>query len=452
MSMQHKLNPIQQKPQPSASANRWLTHYLESRVFLRLPAKNLQSLITQLEEVQVQANTTLITPNSPADYYYIIKQGTLDMFHDQQHVTTLSEGEGFGEEVLSNNPRYSLKVSAATDCTLMRLSRENFDQLLVSPVLQTVSAQDGITNKNLIDTNPSNLHESHQSQHIPFHKLRTQLSSLNKKTDYIVTHQDAGLRKASAFTLSQLGYSVSVMDGEISAPSTATTLDENFTNEEIDPSLFAELEELDAQIKSLGSFDQEQLPPSSNEVGQKNNQIACVESDEEQLWTPIPTAANMPSDNLRVLKTQEEATPLLRNSPKTHNTTTSSVETESWLEDNYVWEKILGFDGTDNVDELLQQEHQKTTDSLEQQTSKHKANPFLLTPSSNTQSKQDLHTSSTTAQTIKEQVEKHRPKTKKSHNKGFYAVAVILAISLIAWPKSPPCGFTGRFSFNNYQR
>ena len=419
--MQYHNNAARQDSPISSAPNRWLTQFLESRVFLRLPAKNLQALITQFEEVHVQAGRTVVTPNTQADYYYIIKHGMLDMYDTNDHIAMLCEGEGFGEEVLSDNRQYALKVIATTDCVLVRLTREDFDQLLVTPILQTLSSSDYTSNKNLIDTNPDNLHENLGAQHIPFPCLRTKITTLNKKSDYLITHQDAGLRKASAFTLSQLGYSVTVIEGTLNNIANSTNVTElNPTvNEELDPNLLAELEALDAQIKSLEDLEtnigekrpQQEKPP-------RNTSIECIESDEEQLWTPIPLSTQMNSDQLRVLKTQEEATPLVRNNPKNQNAS-SSIETDSWLADNYVWEKVLGFDGTDEVDELLQEEHKKTTESLAQ-ANLNDTFPLNLTP----------------VDTPKEskQVNIHKRTASKRHSKALYIITSVLALSLIAWP------------------
>ena len=75
----------------------WLTRFLEARIFLRLPAKNLQELISQLEEIYIPKGSNIIAPNLSADFFYILKEGQVDINWNHQSFTTINEGSGFGE-------------------------------------------------------------------------------------------------------------------------------------------------------------------------------------------------------------------------------------------------------------------------------------------------------------------------------------------------------------------
>lgn len=434
MSMQSNLQATQQN-QASSKSNQWLTCFLESRVFLRLPAKNLQTLIASLEEINVKAGDTVISPQTATTHYYIIKDGSLDMLADDEFIATLSEGNSFGEEILTNDGHYHMTVIANTNCLLMRLDKQAFEEILVHPILQTASADAASsTNSKLIDTNSHPLHEHTQMLHIPFHKLRIESASLDKKTDYLITHINTGLGKASAFVLSQLGFSTTMLIGELPKKNNVTPLPVNDADE-LDPSLLAELDALDAQIKSLESITEIDItaPAAETTSAPKNTSIVCLENvDDTQLWTPMPVDDNMTVERLNIVRTKEESAPLLRTPEKTDKTPESSLETENWLADNYVWEKVLGFDNSDEVDELLKEEHQKTSQANTTVRTKIAEDVTIAdTPYTNPVPNVTPATNTILAQ--------HQArKQSKPSNAKLYMIAAVITVGLISWPFIAP--------------
>jgi CRP-like cAMP-binding protein len=57
----------------------WMTTMLQSPVFQRLPASNLQKVMMQMEEVAFEAGDVVVKQGDEADFYYIIKSGDCEL-------------------------------------------------------------------------------------------------------------------------------------------------------------------------------------------------------------------------------------------------------------------------------------------------------------------------------------------------------------------------------------
>ncbi len=335
--------------QAPSNASRWLTHYLAAKVFLKLPAKNLQVLISQLHEIKVAADELITSAGDRADFYYIIKEGAVNLDFQQQKISTLREGEGFGEDLLSKNARYLFDARALTDSTVMQLSRESFIDLLLSPTTHIEKKQIPLTEGIILDTNPQPGSTS-QTQHTPYPQLRTLISTLNPQTHYLITHHDEGLCKAAAFILNQHGYHATAIEEPITKAPSAIQMDD----EDLGADIASELADIENQLKSLETLitpaEEKKTPPP------RNPHIQCIERDDEQLWTPVivPTASSSKPTTPSPIKTGEQS-----NTTENDDTLIQKEDaqhTSNWLSDEYVWEKILGFDPTNDVDALIEEE------------------------------------------------------------------------------------------------
>ncbi len=204
----------------------WLKRFLRASVFLKLPPKNLQSFIDQLEEIPFVTEQPIIERGPETNYYYIIKRGrcrithNLDKHSEPQQATNLGPGEGFGEdaEALSGG----VSVTALEDGSLMRLDRKHFKALLVGPLSQPVSYQGALTllksGARFLDIRPAPKNKQNglkNSKHIPFPRLRARLSELDASRDYIVYCDDGDISPAAAFLLNQQGFKAHTLSGGV---------------------------------------------------------------------------------------------------------------------------------------------------------------------------------------------------------------------------------------------
>ena len=93
-----------------------------------LPLPAIEQLARALEPIDVPAGQVLFRQGDPADRYYVIEQGTVDVVGDGRLVTKLGPGDGFGEIALLRRVPRTAMVRAATDLQLQTLTSDRFLQ------------------------------------------------------------------------------------------------------------------------------------------------------------------------------------------------------------------------------------------------------------------------------------------------------------------------------------
>ena len=211
---------------PDAAQSEWMMHMLQSRPFLKLPAANIQTLFSRMEEISVSAGELIVRMGAPGDFYYLIKSGLYKVWQPvgsgENILAELGPYQSFGEEALISDAPRNANVTAAADGELMRLSKQDFTELLEEPLLDWIDAQTATTLTSQgavrIDVRLETEFENSGlpgSINIPLHRIRSQAESLDKAARYIL-YCDTGQRSsAAAFLLDQLGFDVKVLKGGI---------------------------------------------------------------------------------------------------------------------------------------------------------------------------------------------------------------------------------------------
>jgi MFS family permease len=91
-----------------------------------LPLPAIEHLARGLEPLQVPAGEVVFRQGDPADRFYVIEAGTVDVVGDGHLVTTLGPGDGFGEIALLRRVPRTATVRAATDLELQALTCDRF--------------------------------------------------------------------------------------------------------------------------------------------------------------------------------------------------------------------------------------------------------------------------------------------------------------------------------------
>lgn len=203
----------------------WMTKILQSNVFMQIPPANIQKMFMQMEQLPVQPGETIMRQGDPGDYYYIIQRGSCEVSRAapdgrQIKLAVLQQGDGFGEEALISDTVRNATITMVTEGSLMRLSKEDFDELLRQPVLNNVTyeqaqkmMEDGAT---LVDVRLENEFEGGNitgSVNIPLYLLRIRLAKMDPSAKYIVYCDSGGRSSAAAYILSEKGINVSVLSG-----------------------------------------------------------------------------------------------------------------------------------------------------------------------------------------------------------------------------------------------
>ena len=199
---------------------------LKNGVFNKIPPTNIETLFKRLTSIDVEAGQTIITQGQEGDYYYLIHKGTAvvsritDMSQPAVDLAEISEGETFGEEALASNTKRNATVKMKTDGQLLRLKKEDFVELLKTPVVNTVTmdeAKDKVANGAVwMDVRfESEFRYNHLDGaiNVPMHELREKIDWLDQDKEYIVYCQTGRRSSAAAFILAQRGVKAEVLHG-----------------------------------------------------------------------------------------------------------------------------------------------------------------------------------------------------------------------------------------------
>jgi hypothetical protein len=110
-------------------------------VFASLPPANIQSLLGKFNRLPVKRGDTIIKQGDPGDFYYLIESGrckvTRKVAGSSIELAELKEGNAFGEEALVADTARNATVVMKTDGVLLRLSKDDFNELLRAPLAAT---------------------------------------------------------------------------------------------------------------------------------------------------------------------------------------------------------------------------------------------------------------------------------------------------------------------------
>ncbi len=195
----------------------WMTRILQSKAFLQVPPGNIQSMFMRIQEVPAKAGDVIIKQGDDGDFYYIIQSGQCKVTRTSKTgseltLATLKDGDAFGEEALLSDAKRNANIIMATDGTLMRLSKEDFNELLKEPMLTWVTREEGdelVKNGAVwLDVRLDSEHKNNGlegSINIPLFMLRLKVATLSEDKKYIL-YCDTGRRSsAGAFLLSERG-------------------------------------------------------------------------------------------------------------------------------------------------------------------------------------------------------------------------------------------------------
>ena len=205
----------------------WMTRMLQSELFSRVPAANIQRIFTRLEALEVKAGDLIIEQDAPGDYYYIIQHGRCEVTRSTSSgknpikLAELGPGDSFGEEALVSDSNRNASVRMLTDGEIMRLEKDDFVELIKTPLLSAVDLNEA-----------ERMHRDEQAQWVdvrfpdefataslegsinqPLNTLRMHAERLSKEKTYLV-FCDTGTRSSvAAFLLSERGFDVHCVDG-----------------------------------------------------------------------------------------------------------------------------------------------------------------------------------------------------------------------------------------------
>ncbi len=199
---------------------------LKNGIFSKVPPANIETLLKRLTSINVEAGQTIVTQGQEGDYYYLIHQGTAvvsriyDMSQPPVELAEISVGEAFGEEALASDTKRNATVTMKTDGELLRLKKEDFVELLKTPVVNTVKMEEakkrvaeGALWMDVRFESEFRYHHIEGAVSAPIHELREKIDWLDQDKEYVVYCQTGRRSSAAAFILAQYGFKALVLEG-----------------------------------------------------------------------------------------------------------------------------------------------------------------------------------------------------------------------------------------------
>lgn len=208
----------------------WMIRFLQSSAFSKLPAESIQTILARLQPLEVAAGSVVVRQGDDDPYYYIISAGQCRVTRRPApglpdiRLAELSAGDGFGEEALITRATRNATVTMLEDGTVMRLGKDDFQRLLVAPLVRTVSAKAAKAllagDAALLDVrSPDEFARGKLDSaiNLPLSTLRLKLKGLPPVRDYVVCCEDGHRSTAAVFLMRQQGLRAHVLEGGIGA-------------------------------------------------------------------------------------------------------------------------------------------------------------------------------------------------------------------------------------------
>lgn len=281
----------------------WMIRFLQSPAFSRLPTEKLQAVLARMESRELTAGSAVVTQGASDPYYYIVKSGkclvTRHPAPDAPEIrlAELGVGDGFGEEALLTGSRRNATVTMAEDGIVMRLAKQDFEELLATPLVRTITADDA---RALLDQGAGLIDVRTQSEftkdalpnatNLPLPTLRLKLGQLLSTREYIVYCGDGRQSVAAAFLMGQQGLKVRVLQDGRAALSTP----------EPERSAVAPPAAPTASTPAAGA---EPVTPLQQRAAAGAERARRAEAMARQLWAEAEAARHKAEENAQRLKT-----------------------------------------------------------------------------------------------------------------------------------------------------
>ena len=204
----------------------WMTAFLHSKAFQKIPPANIQSIFMRLQQVNFKAGDIVIKQGDEGDYFYVISRGRCmvtretPLKYEGINLAELVVGDTFGEEALLSEAKCNATISMQTDGSLMRLGKVDFQALLKEPMLEWLDKDESdkvvAEGGQWLDVRlPSEFKVFHKegAVNIPLYLLRHKLNMLDPGTKYVVCCDTGRRSSAAAFILKQKDFQTVVLTG-----------------------------------------------------------------------------------------------------------------------------------------------------------------------------------------------------------------------------------------------
>jgi len=209
----------------SLAQDDWMGRLLQMRTFQMVPPSNLQAMFMRMQQIKAEPGQVIVKQDAPGDYFYVIMDGRCIVTREQPNqkavrLAELESGSCFGEEALISDSKRNATVTMLTRGSLMRLSKDDFRNLLNDPLSRKIAYTDALKlvesgKAKWLDVRLPSEFQNHSlpgSINLPLYMLRMKLGALNATTTYICVCDTGRRSSVASFVLTQKGYTVYSLD------------------------------------------------------------------------------------------------------------------------------------------------------------------------------------------------------------------------------------------------
>jgi len=199
---------------------------LKSGAFAQLPAAHINEMLKRFQRVAVRRGQVVLRQGDDGDYYYVLEAGKCLVERSvggvAMKLAELKGGDAFGEEALVANAKRNATVTMLTEGSLFRLAKEDFNELLKKPLLQSVTMEQArakiTAGGQWIDTRYPSEYQYDKlpgAINIPLSEVRNAVKVLDRSREYVLYCQSGRRSSAAAFLLAQRGFRAFVLEGGV---------------------------------------------------------------------------------------------------------------------------------------------------------------------------------------------------------------------------------------------
>jgi rhodanese-related sulfurtransferase len=197
---------------------------LKSGAFAQLPPAHINEMLRRFSRVNAKRAQVVVREGEEGDFYYVIEAGKCLVERTvggvSMRLAELKSGDAFGEEALVANAKRNATVTMLADGTLLRLAKEDFNELLKKPLLQGVNLEQARAKVSAggqwIDVRYPSEYQYDKlpgAINIPLSEVRNAVKVLDRSREYVLYCQSGRRSSAAAFLLAQRGLKAYVLEG-----------------------------------------------------------------------------------------------------------------------------------------------------------------------------------------------------------------------------------------------
>lgn len=197
---------------------------LKSGAFAQLPTAHINELLRRFKRITAKRGEVVIREGDDGDFYFVIETGKCLVERTvggvSMRLAELKSGDAFGEEALVANARRNATVTMLTDGSLLRLAKEDFNELLKKPLLHAVGMDVArakiAAGGQWIDVRYPSEYQYDKlpgAINVPLAEVRNSAKVLDRNREYVVYCHTGRRSAAAAFLLAQRGFKAFVLEG-----------------------------------------------------------------------------------------------------------------------------------------------------------------------------------------------------------------------------------------------